>query len=224
MEHRHQGVVTSKSVRVPVGNVWLDGDLASPLEPQGAGAVRPRQRQQPSQSAKSTRRAGAASKDGFATLLIDLLTEAEEAVDRRTAHLRFDIELLSRRLVAIVDWLRTRHDTTLAAHRSVRREHRRRRRAGRGGCAASRSRRRRLSRRTPRPGVVGAPARDRADAAHRRQPRCRRDRDESRGDGADARRGRARDRAGSHALVRGAGHARTRGRLGDTLVRAISAK
>jgi pimeloyl-ACP methyl ester carboxylesterase len=42
---------------------------------------------------------------GFGTLLIDLLTVEEEAVDRRTAHLRFDIPLLAGRLAGAVDWL-----------------------------------------------------------------------------------------------------------------------
>ena len=39
------------------------------------------------------------------TLLLDLLTQEEELVDTRTAHLRFDIELLADRLVAAVQWL-----------------------------------------------------------------------------------------------------------------------
>lgn len=43
---------------------------------------------------------------GIATLLLDLLTPEEEAVDRRTAHLRFDIALLARRLVAATGWCR----------------------------------------------------------------------------------------------------------------------
>lgn len=38
------------------------------------------------------------------TLLLDLLTPAEEAVDRRTAQLRFDIPLLTGRVRAAVDW------------------------------------------------------------------------------------------------------------------------
>lgn len=42
---------------------------------------------------------------GLGTLLIDLLTEREEAIDSRTAHLRFDIELLVDRLVGAIDWL-----------------------------------------------------------------------------------------------------------------------
>jgi pimeloyl-ACP methyl ester carboxylesterase len=40
---------------------------------------------------------------GFGTLLVDLLTSEEEAVDVRTAHLRFDISLLAGRLLVAGD-------------------------------------------------------------------------------------------------------------------------
>jgi len=43
--------------------------------------------------------------NGFGTLLFDLLTAEEERIDNVTAELRFDIELLARRLVAVTDWL-----------------------------------------------------------------------------------------------------------------------
>ncbi|WP_101476970.1 dienelactone hydrolase family protein [Candidatus Nitrosotalea bavarica] len=42
---------------------------------------------------------------GIAALLFDLLTREEEEVDMQTAHLRFDISLLSQRLVETTDWL-----------------------------------------------------------------------------------------------------------------------
>jgi putative phosphoribosyl transferase len=42
---------------------------------------------------------------GLGTLLFDLLTEEEEVIDERTRHLRFDIGLLTNRLVAVTDWL-----------------------------------------------------------------------------------------------------------------------
>jgi dienelactone hydrolase len=45
---------------------------------------------------------------GLATLLMDLLTIDEEALDARTAELRFDIELLARRLVGATNWLSSR--------------------------------------------------------------------------------------------------------------------
>ncbi|HKE16861.1 MAG TPA: dienelactone hydrolase family protein [Kofleriaceae bacterium] len=42
---------------------------------------------------------------GLATLLFDLMTAKEEELDRSTAHLRFNIDLLSHRLVGAVHWL-----------------------------------------------------------------------------------------------------------------------
>jgi putative phosphoribosyl transferase len=90
---------------VPIANRWLDGDLGMPPQPHGlvlfahgSGSSRHSPRNQFVAAALESR--------GFATLLIDLLTPAEEIVDRRTAQLRFDIEMLATRLVAIVDWLR----------------------------------------------------------------------------------------------------------------------
>lgn len=44
---------------------------------------------------------------GFATLLFDLLTAREEAIDARTGELRFDIALLTDRLIGALDWLET---------------------------------------------------------------------------------------------------------------------
>jgi pimeloyl-ACP methyl ester carboxylesterase len=43
---------------------------------------------------------------GLDTVLMDLLTLEEERVDQFTAHLRFDIEFLARRVVGVVDQLR----------------------------------------------------------------------------------------------------------------------
>jgi dienelactone hydrolase len=45
-------------------------------------------------------------------LLIDLLTPDEEAVDVRTAEFRFNLEMLADRLVAIIEWLRRRDETS----------------------------------------------------------------------------------------------------------------
>jgi len=39
------------------------------------------------------------------TLLMDLLTAEEEEIDIKTAHLRFDIDLLAERLVDATEWL-----------------------------------------------------------------------------------------------------------------------
>lgn len=47
----------------------------------------------------------------LATLLIDLLTEAEDAEDERTGRLRFDIGLLAERLMLATEWLTTEPTT-----------------------------------------------------------------------------------------------------------------
>src|SRR5574337_658232 len=44
------------------------------------------------------------NQNGIATLLFDLLTRDEEEIDEQTMHLRFDIPLLSQRLVQTTDW------------------------------------------------------------------------------------------------------------------------
>ncbi len=92
-----------QAVRIPAGGVLLDADLALPAAPRGlvlfahgSGSSR--------HSARNRRVAGVLQNGGYATLLLDLLTADEEAVDERTRHLRFDIGLLTGRLVAATDW------------------------------------------------------------------------------------------------------------------------
>lgn len=96
--------------RIPVDCVELAADLETPegskgvvLFAHGSGSSRlsPRNRL----VAKALRAAG------LCTLLMDLLTPLEEEEERWTAHLRFDIRLLSRRLVAATDWLRAQPRT-----------------------------------------------------------------------------------------------------------------
>jgi putative phosphoribosyl transferase len=93
-----------REVRLQAGQVELDGDLEVPagaagvvLFAHGSGSSRhsPRNRQV----------AAALRQAGLATLLLDLLTAAEEELDRATAELRFDVGMLAERLVAAVDWL-----------------------------------------------------------------------------------------------------------------------
>ncbi len=93
-----------RSVRVQAGKVVLEGDLVVPpgasgivVFAHGSGSSR--------HSPRNRYVAGVLQAGGLATLLIDLLTPEEEAVDLRTAHLRFDIGLLAERLVGASDWL-----------------------------------------------------------------------------------------------------------------------
>lgn len=93
-----------QTVTVPVGTVSLEGTLGVPDDAQGivlfahgSGSSRfsPRNRY----VARVFRDAG------LGTLLLDLLSPAEEEVDEITRHHRFDIRMLADRLVAAVEWL-----------------------------------------------------------------------------------------------------------------------
>jgi dienelactone hydrolase len=96
-----------RAVQIEVGPVVLEGDLSIPEEARGlvvfahgSGSSR--------HSSRNRFVAGALREAGLATLLMDLLTAQEEAIDVRTAHLRFDIGLLAGRVVGATDWLRSR--------------------------------------------------------------------------------------------------------------------
>lgn len=96
--------VSEGIVRIPAGAATLEGDLQVPegavgviLFAHGSGSSR--------HSTRNRYVAGELQVAGLATLLIDLLTPEEEAIDQHTAHLRFDIPLLADRLVAATRWL-----------------------------------------------------------------------------------------------------------------------
>lgn len=91
-------------VKVAAGPVTLEGNLVVPpdargvvLFAHGSGSSR--------HSPRNRYVAGVLQEAGLATLLVDLLTQQEEQVDMRTAHLRFDISMLAERLVRATDWL-----------------------------------------------------------------------------------------------------------------------
>lgn len=103
--------IDGQIVRVPAGQAVLEGALAIPRDAEGivlfahgSGSSR--------HSPRNKYVAGVLQESGLATLLLDLLTPDEEAVDLRTRHLRFDIELLAQRLVSATDWLARAQDTS----------------------------------------------------------------------------------------------------------------
>ena len=49
--------------------------------------------------------------EGLATMLVDLLTEEEEAIDQRTQHFSCDINFLASRLISVTQWLFENHIT-----------------------------------------------------------------------------------------------------------------
>ena len=97
-------------VRFGVGRVTLEGNLAIP--PQASGVVMFAHGSGSSRHSPRNRAVARVLREGgLATLLVDLLTPEEEAVDEETAHLRFDIGLLADRLVDATDWLGEMEET-----------------------------------------------------------------------------------------------------------------
>jgi putative phosphoribosyl transferase len=97
-------------VEVRAGHVTLEGNLSVPdgaegivLFAHGSGSSR--------HSPRNRAVAQTLHSSGLGTLLIDLLSAEEEAIDLRTRHLRFDIGLLADRLVGTTDWLTRNPDT-----------------------------------------------------------------------------------------------------------------
>jgi len=102
--------MSERPVRIAAPGAVLDGDLVIPdkargvvLFAHGSGSSR--------HSSRNRFVAEELQAAEFGTLLMDLLTMAEEAVDARTAHLRFDIGLLAERLLAATDWLQSEPET-----------------------------------------------------------------------------------------------------------------
>ena len=94
-------------VHIRAGAVELEGEL---VVPKGCvGAVLFAHGSGSSRHSPRNRFVARWLEDGrLATVLMDLLTPAEEQIDSRTGELRFNIELLAERMVAAVDWARER--------------------------------------------------------------------------------------------------------------------
>src|SRR6266516_857022 len=97
-------------VRIPAGRATLDGNLSIPenasalvLFVHGSGSSR--------HSPRNQFVARTLNNAGLGTLLFDLLTPEEEAIDARTAELRFNIKLLAERLVHATNWAKQQQQT-----------------------------------------------------------------------------------------------------------------
>ncbi len=95
---------------VPAGLLTLAADAVVPPRPRGlvlfahgSGSGR--------RSPRNRHVARALEAHGLGTVLLDLLTPDEETLDAETGHLRFDIDLLARRLLGAADWLADEPDT-----------------------------------------------------------------------------------------------------------------
>ncbi|HVJ09203.1 MAG TPA: phosphoribosyltransferase family protein [Acidisarcina sp.] len=96
--------IDQREVSMEIAGVTLSGTLSLPKAPKGivlfahgSGSSR--------HSPRNRYVARVLQSRGIATLLFDLLTAEEESIDRPTAELRFDIELLARRLAGATQWM-----------------------------------------------------------------------------------------------------------------------
>jgi len=94
----------NRYVRILSTGVHLEGILSVPEQPKGlvvfvhgSGSSR--------HSPRNQYVAETLQEGGLATLLFDLLTPSEEEIDLQTRHLRFDINLLARRTIGVLEWL-----------------------------------------------------------------------------------------------------------------------
>jgi putative phosphoribosyl transferase len=101
-------------VTIPSDRVTINGNLTVPQNAKGivifahgSGSSR--------FSSRNTKVAREINAAGIATLLIDLLTEAEEAEDMYTGEFRFNISLLAQRLVDATEWATKNPDTKTLA-------------------------------------------------------------------------------------------------------------
>ena len=108
-------IAQAKDVHIRAGAVQLRGDLSIPADAvgvvlfaHGSGSSRHSPRNQ--FVARMIREAG------VGTLLFDLLTREEEAIDMRTRELRFDIGLLAERLIDATHWIKGEFDYLSAGY------------------------------------------------------------------------------------------------------------
>src|SRR5438552_12228330 len=98
-----------ESIVIPVTTGQIEADLRIPERATGLVIFA-----HGSGSSRFSRRNRAVAEfleaEGFGTLLLDLLTREEEAVDVHTSEYRFDIDRLGRRVVLATDWAQTRQE------------------------------------------------------------------------------------------------------------------
>ncbi|HLV99957.1 MAG TPA: phosphoribosyltransferase family protein [Ktedonobacterales bacterium] len=96
---------------IPAEGVRLEGLLSLPegapgvvIFAHGSGSSR--------HSPRNRLVASALQEGGLGTLLLDLLTPEEEALDQQTGQYRFDISLLANRLISVAEWLTQMPETS----------------------------------------------------------------------------------------------------------------
>jgi putative phosphoribosyl transferase len=101
--HDHEPLTATHAVQISCGTAIIHADLTIPAGARGIGVFA-----HGSGSSRTSRRnrwvASELNGGRLATLLVDLLTPDEAALDAQNGAFRFDIQLLARRVVHAIDW------------------------------------------------------------------------------------------------------------------------
>ena len=96
-------MVQPAAVQIKAERALIEGDLAIPIKSNGLVVFA-----HGSGSSRFSRRnqfvAHVLQDGGYATLLLDLLTSNEEAIDNETREYRFDVDRLGHRVISAIDW------------------------------------------------------------------------------------------------------------------------
>jgi putative phosphoribosyl transferase len=97
-------MVQTSAMQINAGRALIEGDLTIPLK--AAGLVVFAHGSGSSRFSRRNRSVAQVLQDGgYGTLLLDLLTSSEEAIDEQTREYRFDVDRLGHRVVAAIDWI-----------------------------------------------------------------------------------------------------------------------
>lgn len=102
---------THRSVQIPVADVVLPADLGLPQESSRGAVLFAHGSGSGRHSPRNRYVADELNRAGLVTVLADLLTVDEERIDQRTGALRFDIDLLAGRVMALSDWITSNEPT-----------------------------------------------------------------------------------------------------------------
>lgn len=104
MYRRQTFEVEEQIITVQRGEIHLEGELVIPKEAQGIVVI-PCAKSSIKYEHRLRYLAHMLCQAGFATILVNLLTQEEDLLDQRSKHFRCNVQYLATRLVGITDWL-----------------------------------------------------------------------------------------------------------------------
>jgi dienelactone hydrolase len=90
--------------RIPAGALYLEGTLSIPADARGI-ALFPYNIESEQRISYTTGLAELMRRSGLATLLVNLLTSEEKALDAQTGFFRENIDVMQQRIIGIANWL-----------------------------------------------------------------------------------------------------------------------